>query len=120
MGHTNVETTISSERDARTGRYLPGNSGNGGRKPGSRNKLGEAFIADLATSWERHGVKALERCAEEDPAQYCRIIASLLPREASLDVDVTVGQAQTALEAYRTLQALPTHELMALRNATKK
>jgi hypothetical protein len=29
------------------GRFVPGNSGNGGRPKGSRNRLGEAFVAGL-------------------------------------------------------------------------
>src|SRR5918994_2132869 len=35
------------EQDPTTGRFLPGNSGNGGRPKGSKAKYAEAFWADL-------------------------------------------------------------------------
>jgi hypothetical protein len=34
-------------RDPKTGHFLRGHSGNGGRPRGARSKLGEAFIEDL-------------------------------------------------------------------------
>jgi hypothetical protein len=43
------DATIMAQRDTKTGRFLAGNSG-GGRKPGSRNKLSESFIADVQAS----------------------------------------------------------------------
>jgi len=43
------------------GRFIAGNSGNGGRKPGSRAKLGEAFVADLCADWEKHGIETIAR-----------------------------------------------------------
>ena len=55
-----------AQRDTKTGRFLAGNNG-GGRKPGSRNKLSEAFIADVQASWEKHGAEVLERVAREEP-----------------------------------------------------
>ena len=58
------DITMPIERDQRNGRFLAGNSGNGGRKPGSRNKLAESFVADLKEIWEEHGITALERVAQ--------------------------------------------------------
>jgi hypothetical protein len=100
------DTTQPIDRDETSGRFLPGNAGNGGRKPGQRNRLGEAFIADLASSWEKQGATALLRCALEEPATYCKIIASLLPRDISLDVGVSVGLFALSFEtALQTLGA---------------
>jgi hypothetical protein len=45
------------ERDAKTGRFVTGNFGGPGRKLGSRNKLGEAFIEDLRDAWIEHGAQ---------------------------------------------------------------
>jgi hypothetical protein len=81
------DSTENIERDQKSGRFLPGNSGFGGRPRGSRNKLGEAFLEDLRDSWIEQGPRALARCAEEDPAGYCRIVASLMPKD--IDVNVT-------------------------------
>ena len=93
-------TEIISERDVKTGRFLPGNSGFGGRPKGSRNKLGEQFLLDLHHAWSEHGPTALSRCAGERPAEFCRIIASLLPQH--VDINATVGvNAASVLETFR-------------------
>jgi hypothetical protein len=62
------------------GRFLPGNPG-GGRKPGSRGKLSEAFLDALCADYEAHGKAAIERMRETNPVAYLRMIASLLPKE---------------------------------------
>jgi len=67
------------DRDERTGQFVTGSKGGPGRRPGSRNKLGEQFAFDLRDVWSRRGIEVLERCAEEDPAALLRVIASLLP-----------------------------------------
>jgi hypothetical protein len=109
--HRDMQNRMSEteivERDKRNGRFIAGNSGNGGRRPGARNRLGEQYLADLADCWQKHGAAALEACAITEPAQFCRIIASLLPRQAELSVDVSVLHDVTStLEAFRTLTAL--------------
>jgi hypothetical protein len=85
------EITTQADRDGKTGRFLPGNSGLGGRPKGSRNKLGEAFLEDLRDAWNEHGASALQRCAEDDPAAFCKIIASLLPKTIDLNVAIDAG-----------------------------
>jgi hypothetical protein len=62
--------------------------GNPGRPKGSRNKLGEAFIADLYSHWQKHGMDAIERVASKRPQDYLKVIASILPK----DLHVRVGQ----------------------------
>jgi hypothetical protein len=42
--------------------------------------LGEQFLEDLRSAWLTHGPEALEKCATEDPAAFCKIVASLLPK----------------------------------------
>jgi hypothetical protein len=98
------DTEIIAERDRTTGRFLAGNSGNGGRKPGSRNKLGEQFVADLRDAWLEHGIEALKRCATEEPAAFVKVVAGLLPRDVSLSIDV-VDPAEFATK-FRTAVAL--------------
>lgn len=84
------ETTIPSPaRDKATGRFQPGNNGGLGRPPGSRNKLAEAFLQDLAVVWEERGIEALRRCAEEEPAQFCRVVASLMPKDININAEVS-------------------------------
>ena len=73
-----------------TARKLPGRpfkpgeewTGNDkGRPKGSRNKLGEAFIADVFAKWTEHGAGALDALIERDPGGFVRVVASLMPKE---------------------------------------
>lgn len=71
-------------RDER-GRVLPGHSLNpAGRPKGARNRLAEDFLSALQGDFAAHGRAAIAACREEDPATYCRIVASLLPRELNI------------------------------------
>jgi hypothetical protein len=83
------ETAAANGRDAKTGQFVTGSSGGPGRKVGSRNRLGEAFIEDLKTVWEEDGISALRRCAAEDPGQFCRIVANLLPKDLNVNLTTT-------------------------------
>lgn len=58
--------------------------GNPGRPKGSRNKLGEEFIAALHEDFQQHGVAAITEMRETKPAEYVKVIASLLPKEIKL------------------------------------
>jgi hypothetical protein len=63
------------------GQFLKGSEGLGGRKPGSRVKLEEIFVADMVEAWRIHGKSALERTAEKEPAKFAQIAASVLPKQ---------------------------------------
>jgi hypothetical protein len=67
------------------GRFIAGNSGSGGRPKGARNKLSEAFAEALYNDFQANGVEAIERMRAEEPAQYVRTIASLLPKEVKVE-----------------------------------
>lgn len=94
------------ERDNKTGRFLPGNAGNGGRKPGQRNKLGEAFIGDLREVWEEVGIDALRRCAEEEPGQFVRVVASLMPRDLNINATLGIDPSNVLANFRAAVQAL--------------
>jgi hypothetical protein len=94
------ETSMAHGRDEKTGRFLAGNTGNGGRRPGARGKLGQAFLEDLRDAWNAHGMEALRRCATEEPAQFCRIVSNLLPRDVDINVSARVD-ATTFAEKFR-------------------
>jgi hypothetical protein len=77
---------MTDGRDPETGRFLSGIKGGPGRPPGSRNKLGEAFVADVYAKWQKHGGAALERMIEQDPGGFVRVVAQVLPDKLEVDV----------------------------------
>jgi hypothetical protein len=90
--------TSPGDKDPKTGRFQPGNTGAGGGRPkGSRNKLGEQFISDLQADWEEHGVKALQAMRAEKPSDYVRTVASILPKETIITT-ATDGMTETQME----------------------
>lgn len=84
---SNIE--VSNDRDPKSGQFLKGYKG-GGRKPGSRAKLSEQFVSDLADAWQKHGIAALERCATESPDVFVRTIAGLMPKDIRIDATLDV------------------------------
>ena len=60
--------------------------GQGGRRRGSRNRLGEDFLRALAEDFENHGAEVIERVRIEKPEAYLKVIASLLPKDLNLNV----------------------------------
>ena len=68
--------------------WKPGQSGNPkGRPPGSRNKLGEAFVEALYKDFVEHGAKAIVTCRETKPDAYLMIICKVMPKELNLKND---------------------------------
>jgi hypothetical protein len=78
--------TDGAGRDAKSGRFLSGCKPGPGRQAGSRNRLADAFVQDLAAAWNQFGEVALKRCAEETPDKFCKIVADLMPRDVNLNL----------------------------------
>jgi hypothetical protein len=101
-------TNGNAERDG-TGKFLRGHRGFGGRPKGARNLLAESFLKDLETTWKRHGIRALEKLAADDPAVLVRVVASVLPKElfaqfvnVNANVDLNLfADAKSYAEAFR-------------------
>lgn len=104
----------TSDRDEK-GRFLAGNSGNGGRRKGARSRLGEQFIQALADDFEENGVGTIRQVRMRDPVAYIKVVKDVLPREvlirafnvnASMDIS-TVEEARMFLSAYRLARDAP-------------
>ena len=90
-------------RDQRTGRFLSGNNG-GGRPKGSRNKLATEFIDALYADFQQNGADVIKRVARDEPAQYLRVIAQILPKELDVALNVNsdlFAEARDFAAAYR-------------------
>lgn len=55
-----------------------------GRPKGSRTVFAETFLKDFLRDWEEHGSEAIETVRKEDPTNYVKIGASLLPKDFNL------------------------------------
>lgn len=93
--------------------FKPGQSGNpSGRPKGSRNALSEAFIAALHADFAEHGVNVIEKVRDEKPADYLKMIASILPKDINLNApgleDMDDDEILEALEQVRTVLGLLT------------
>jgi len=65
--------------------FLAGRAKTGGRIKGSRNKISEAFLHDLAAEWEASGPVALKVMAKEEPGNFVKVVAALLPKEFEIN-----------------------------------
>jgi hypothetical protein len=85
------ETLDTAEQRNRGGRFVIGGKAGPGRPKGARSKLSEAFLADLHEVWEKRGMKALEQCATKKPAEFCRIVAGLMPSDINLNLSINAA-----------------------------
>jgi hypothetical protein len=85
------------------GRFISGTSG-GGRPRGSRNLLGEAFVADLYADWQKHGPVTITKVRKTRPSDYLRLIASILPKD--VNVNVTAAESMSDDELSATIKRL--------------
>lgn len=59
-----------------------GQTGNPPSRPtGSQTKISDHFLMDLGKAWEKHGKKALEQMIEDEPTDFVRMMAQLIPKD---------------------------------------
>jgi hypothetical protein len=78
------KSSLRVPRRNEKGQFL---KGEGGRPPGSRNKLSKAFIAELCDDWIKHGSKVIKTVREKRPEAYLKVVVSLLPKHVELKDD---------------------------------
>ena len=92
------------------GRLLPGYGAlnPNGRPPGSRNKLAQNFLTDMAALYEKQGMSILQRAADENPVAFMGYLVKMLPSEvlARIDIntnsmlDISIEQRQRIAESW--------------------
>jgi hypothetical protein len=117
-----MSENLETQRNAK-GQFLVGHDGYGGRKLGSRNKLATEFIDALYADFQKNGIRAISKVAKEQPHQYLKIIAAILPKELEIAVHLNSNlfqEAQDFFQAYKLARdyigAEPIPELIEARN----
>ena len=78
--------------------WAQGQSGNpAGRPKGSKDAITKAFLEDVTEDWESNGPATLEAAREKNPGEYCRMVASLLPKDLNVKNDDAVSAAFMAV-----------------------
>lgn len=98
---------LSPERNDK-GQFILGHTGQGGRPVGARNKLAEAFLGDVLNEWETHGATAISDMREKNPGDFCKMVASLCPKEMTLNLNDNLSELSDdeLIGQLRTLAAL--------------
>lgn len=86
--------------------FQPGQSGNPGGKPtGARNRLTAHFLNALVEDFETHGKAAIQKCREEKPEAYVKVIAALCPKEIEIKRPLQEMEDAELLAAVRALES---------------
>ena len=65
---------------------------------GSRNKLCRAVLEDLLADWASGGAAAIRMMRIENPSAYCKMMASILPKELLFESGAVTELDDNALE----------------------
>lgn len=68
--------------------FKPGQSGNPAGKPkGAKHRLQEDFVKDVQAAWEAKGAEAITMMIADKPGDFVKMVASLMPKEATLNIN---------------------------------
>jgi hypothetical protein len=72
--------------------------------------VNKAFLQDMAKAWQKHGMKALEKCAKNQPAAFCKMYVLLVPRKMKVEhsnglKELTDEQLDQAIAAIKAMLA---------------
>jgi hypothetical protein len=84
-------------------RYTKDNHPTNRRPFGSRNRLCKAVLEDLLADWAEGGIAAIKMMRMERPSDYCKMMASILPKELLFETGAVSDLADDELDAMITM-----------------
>ena|SRR5262245_43149425 len=72
---------MTEKRYAGLKSFTPETAPRTGRRPGSRNKLANAFVEALQREFEKHGEATIRAVRVDKPVEFLKVIASIMPKE---------------------------------------
>ena len=78
-----TENTVVVRSNEAT-RFKPGNPG---KPKGVKHKLQENFVKDVQAAWETSGAQAITAMIADKPGDFVKMVASLIPKEATLNIN---------------------------------
>src|SRR6185503_19900202 len=58
------------------------------------------FLADVYAEWETGGKQAIKKMAKDRPADFCRMVASLMPKELKVNENPFADLSDSELHAF--------------------
>lgn len=97
------EGSLASPARAKDGRWVKNSKSPNpkGRPKGARQVFSERFIHDLNAAWKKHGVKAIDKVATEEPAKFLQIVVKLVPKQVQLNGDGTMQELADGMQAVK-------------------
>ena len=83
--------------------HPPLNNGKAGRPLGSRTKLCKRLLEDLFADWQEGGQAAIKMMRMERPAEYVRVMCSILPKEMLFETGSVSELADDELDQMITM-----------------
>jgi hypothetical protein len=80
--------------------FQKGMAKTGGRAKGTRNKISQRFLEDLAAEWEVSGPDALKVMAKTDCPGFVKVVAALLPKEFEITETQLMAIPDEELDAF--------------------
>lgn len=92
-------------------KWKPGQSGNPkGRPQNAKQKLSDAFLADMLEAWQAKGKEAIDRVIEERPHEFIKAVGAIVPKDINVkpsamdeltddDVASLIGAVRSAILA---------------------
>lgn len=86
--------------------FKKGNTANVSGISAKQKRLQKRFYLDAMRSWKIHGHAALEHMATNRPAEFCRLVAGMMPQDYTIESSVTHTHRLSFAEVVEELGAI--------------